>query len=73
MVERPKRLYRSRTERQLTGVLGGVSDYLGLDPSFVRIVYVILTILTGFMPGIILYFIMALIVPIEPKTHDQPD
>ncbi len=45
MAERPKRLYRSRTDRQLTGVLGGVSDYLRMDPSFVRIAYVILRVL----------------------------
>jgi phage shock protein C len=73
MAERPKRLYRSRTDRQLTGVLGGVSEYLGLDPSLVRIVYVIVTILTGFVPGIFLYFMMAFIVPVEPEGSDQPD
>lgn len=73
MAERPKRLYRSRADRQLTGVLGGVSDYLGLDPSLIRIVYVIVTILTGFVPGIFLYLIMAFVVPVEPETHSQPD
>ena len=73
MAEGPKRLYRSRADRQLTGVLGGVSEYLGLDPSFMRIVYVIVTILTGFVPGIFLYLIMAFVVPVEPETHDQPD
>ena len=73
MAERPKRLYRSRTDRQLTGVLGGVSEYLGLDPSLVRIVYVIVTILTGFVPGIFLYIIMAFVVPVEPERSDQPD
>ena len=73
MAERPKRLHRSRTDRQLTGVLGGVSDYLRMDPSLVRIAYVILTILTGFVPGIFLYFMMAFIVPVEPETNDQPE
>ena len=73
MAERPKRLYRSRTDRQLTGVLGGVSDYLRMDPSFVRIAYVILTMLTGFVPGLFLYLIMTFVVPVEPEAHDQPD
>ena len=73
MAERPKRLYRSRTDRQLTGVLGGVSDYLRMDPSFMRIAYVILTILTGFVPGIFLYLIMTFVVPVEPEAQGQPD
>ena len=73
MAERPKRLYRSRTDRQLTGVLGGVSDYLRIDPSFIRIAYVILTILTGFVPGIFLYLIMTFVVPVEPETQGEPD
>jgi phage shock protein C len=73
MAERPKRLYRSRTERQLTGVLGGVSDYLRIDPSFIRIAYVILTILTGFVPGIFLYLIMTFVVPVELEGSDQSD
>ncbi len=73
MAERPKRLHRSRTDRQLTGVLGGVSDYLRMDPSFVRIAYVILTILTGFVPGLFLYLIMTFVVPVEPEAQGQPD
>ncbi len=73
MAERPKRLHRSRTDRQLAGVLGGVSDYLRMDPSFVRIAYVILTILTGFVPGLFLYLVMTFIVPVEPETQSQPD
>lgn len=67
MSEQPKRLHRSRGDQKLAGVLGGVADYVGLDPSLIRIVYVIVTILTGFVPGIFLYLVMAFIVPLEPK------
>ncbi len=67
MAEQPKRLYRSRSDRQLRGVLGGVAEYTKLDPSFVRIAYVIITIFTGFVPGILLYLVMAFVVPLEPK------
>ena len=67
MAERPKRMYRSRSDRKLVGVLGGVADYTGLDPSLVRIVYLIITILTGFVPGVFLYLVMALVVPMEPE------
>ena len=69
MGERPKRMYRSRSDRKLMGVLGGVAGYLGLDPSLVRIVYLIVTILTGFVPGIFLYLVMALVVPKEEKAE----
>jgi phage shock protein C len=69
MTEQPKRLHRSRTDRQLTGVLGGIADYFGLDPSLVRIGYVIGTIFTGFVPGILLYLAMAFIVPQETMAQ----
>ena len=67
MADQPKRMHRSRSEKKLLGVLGGVADYTGLDPSLIRIVYVIATILTGFVPGIFLYVVMAFVVPREPK------
>jgi phage shock protein C len=62
-----KRLYRSRGDVKLTGVLGGWAEYIGLDPSLVRIAYVIVTALTMFAPGILLYLLMALIVPRDPR------
>jgi phage shock protein C len=64
------RLYRSREDRMLMGVLGGLANRLGADPSLVRIVYIILTILTGFVPLMVLYVIAAFVVPAEPK--DKP-
>jgi phage shock protein PspC (stress-responsive transcriptional regulator) len=44
-----------------------------MDPSFVRIAYVILTILTGFVPGLFLYLIMTFIVPVESEGQGRPD
>ncbi|MCY4061348.1 MAG: PspC domain-containing protein [Chloroflexi bacterium] len=60
-----KRLYRSRKERQLAGVCGGVADYLGVDPTLVRLLWVIFAIAGG--PGVLLYLIMAAVVPEEPE------
>ena len=60
-----KRLYRSRKDRQLAGVCGGVADYLGVDPTLVRLLWVIFAIAGG--PGVLLYLIMAAIVPEEPE------
>jgi phage shock protein C len=65
--QQAKRLYRSRGDVKITGVLGGWAEYMGLDPSLVRIAYVIGTILTGFFPGILLYLLMAVIIPRAPQ------
>ncbi|MCY3834190.1 MAG: PspC domain-containing protein [Chloroflexi bacterium] len=60
-----KRLYRSRKDRQIAGVCGGVGDYLGIDATIVRLLWVILSIAGG--PGLLLYLIMAVVVPEEPE------
>ena len=68
-----KRLYRSRRERKLAGVCAGLGEYLGVDPTIVRILYLLGTIITGFFPGIFIYFAMALIMPVEPIDRDIDD
>ena len=70
MVEEAKRLYRSRTDRVLAGVLGGVAEYFGVEPSVVRIVYVVVTFFTGCIPGILLYLLMVIVVRKAPEIED---
>ena len=67
MTGEPKRLYRSRGDVKLAGVLGGVAEYFGFDPSWVRIAYVILMIITGVVPLAFLYVVMMFVVPKAPK------
>jgi phage shock protein PspC (stress-responsive transcriptional regulator) len=64
-----KRLYRSRSERMIAGVLGGIATYLGTDPTWVRIVFVILAVVTGFGPAVLVYLVALVIVPEEPKQQ----
>lgn len=66
MTERPdvKRLYKSRTDRMIDGVCGGIAHYFGLDPTLVRIAAVLLAIFGGV--GILLYVIAIIITPVEP-------
>jgi len=65
MAQEPvKKLYRSRTDRQLAGVCGGLASYFGIDVTIVRILFVVLALAGG--PGLILYIILALVVPEEP-------
>ena len=64
-----KRLYRSREDRILGGVCGGIAEYFGLDPSLVRIVAVLLILVGG---GAILAYIIAwILIPEEPKGEDE--
>ncbi len=65
-----RRLYRSRTDRQMTGVAGGLADYLGVDPTVVRIVWVIAAFAT-FPVAPIAYFVMAMITPQEPMANND--
>ena len=60
------RLYRSRDDRIVGGVCSGLADRFDLDPSLVRILWVVLTLLTGFVPGAVLYLVMLIVVPEEP-------
>jgi len=52
----------------IAGVMGGLGEYLNVDPSFVRIAYVVFTLLTGIVPGLVLYLVMIIIIPVEPKA-----
>lgn len=59
----PKKLQRSRSNRMLGGVCGGVADYLNLDPTLVRVLTAILTVITG-VP-VVIYLVMLFVVPEE--------
>ena len=59
-----ERLYRSKSERMLFGVCGGLATYFDLDPTLVRLIFVLLTLATGI--GLIIYIVMAIITPQDP-------
>ena len=59
-----KKLYRSRTDRKICGVCGGLAKYFDIDPTIVRVVAVV-TLFCGAL-GFWTYIIMAIIVPVEP-------
>ena len=58
-----QRLYRSRSDVMLGGVCGGLADYLGLDPTLVRLFFVLLAMGTGI--GVFLYILLWIVVPVE--------
>ena len=60
-----ERLYRSRDDRMLAGVAGGVAELLDIDPSLIRIVWLLVAILTGGI-AVVVYIVMAIVVPERP-------
>jgi phage shock protein C len=60
-----RKLYRSRTNRQVAGVCGGLAQYFNLDATLIRILFVVLAVLGG--SGIVLYLAIWIIVPNEPS------
>lgn len=61
-----KRLYRSRTDRKIAGVCGGMAAYFGVDPVFVRIAWVVLILGAGV--GVLAYLICWIIIPLAPAV-----
>jgi len=59
-----KRLQRSRTEKMVGGVCGGLAEYFGIDPTIVRLLWVVIILLGG--AGILLYIILWVIMPLQP-------
>ncbi len=59
-----KKLYRSRKNKMLCGVCGGLGEYLGIDPTVVRLLVVLLSLSSVGM-GVIIYFVAAFIIPEE--------
>ena len=66
----PRRLYRCRHDRQLAGVAAGMAEYLDLDPTVVRILWILSAFFGGFT--ILLYIILAFVMPLEPLPATGP-
>jgi phage shock protein C len=64
MNTRTSQLRRSRTDRMVAGVCGGLGEFLGLNPLWFRIAFLI-ALLPGGVPGLLLYFLAWIIIPSE--------
>ena len=63
MVEMRKPLRRSRSNRMIAGVVGGLAEYWSLDPTLARVIFVVVSILSAAFPGIAVYVVLWLIIP----------
>jgi phage shock protein C len=62
-----KRLKRSTTDVWLGGVCGGIAEYFDIDPTLVRIGYVVLSLGSAAFPGLLIYLILWMIMPKESR------
>lgn len=65
----PKRLYRNPNNRVIAGVCSGIADYFNMEPTWVRIIFLIL--LLAFGATLIVYLVLWLIVPQKPSDTDE--
>lgn len=60
-----KKLYLSK-DKKISGVCGGIGEYFEIDSSIIRLAWIVFTILTGVVPGMIGYVIAAIVIPAKP-------
>jgi phage shock protein C len=65
-----RRLYRSRDEKMIGGVCGGLAEYFSVDPTFVRLIWVVITLVGG--AGVLLYLVLWVITPLSPPPPAAP-
>ena len=61
-------LHRSRRSKMIAGVCGGLAETLGWDPTMVRLLYVLVSVLSAAFPGIIVYLLLWVVVPESPAA-----
>jgi phage shock protein C len=66
----PRRLTRSRRHRLIAGVCGGIAEYIDVDVTVVRILYILVSILSAAFPGILAYIILMFVMP--PSDASAP-
>ena len=65
-------LQRSRTSKKIAGVCGGIAEWLGWDPTIVRILYVFASIFSAAFPGILVYLVLWILMPKAPRAPSVP-
>ena len=61
-----KKLYKSNKDRVIGGILGGLGEYMDIDPTILRLAFLLIAIMTGLFPALVIYIIASFIVPKNP-------
>jgi phage shock protein C len=64
-----KKLYKSRTDKKIDGVCAGIAKYLNLDPTIIRLLWIIMVVAAG--SGVLAYILCMIIMPVEPDAIDE--
>jgi phage shock protein C len=65
-----KRLHLSTRDKKIAGVCGGIAEYFDFDPTLVRILWVLLTLMSTGFPGFLLYIICWAVMPVDDEYRD---
>lgn len=68
MSQSEKKLRRSTSEKVVAGVLGGLAEYFGLDVTLVRLLYVVVSIFSAAFPGLLVYIILWVVMPVNDSS-----
>ncbi len=63
-----KKLYRSEKNKVWLGVFSGLGEYFNIDPVILRVAFILVFVFTGFIPGIIVYLLMAVVTPTKSNS-----
>ncbi len=61
-----KKLYRSNTNKIFAGIIGGIGEYFDVDPTLIRVLWLIFVVFTGVFPGLLVYIVAIYIIPKQP-------
>ncbi len=64
-----KKLYRSRKDKAVSGIFGGLGDMYDVDPTILRLAFVFIALATAVFPALIFYIIASMVIPLEPKAR----
>ena len=68
----PKKLYRDLDNKWLAGVLAGLASYINIDVVVVRLLFIFILLVTGFMPALIAYIVAWVVIPVKPLIEPVP-
>ena len=66
-----KKLYKSTNDVWIAGVMSGIAEYFSIDPTVLRLGYILLLLITGIFPGVVAYIIAYFVIPDRPTGSKQ--
>lgn len=68
-----KKLYKSEDNKICGGIIGGLGEYFDVDPALFRVIWLLVVIFTGIIPGVVAYLFALVIVPRKPLAGKRSD